>query len=79
MLRIFFGLFVAIAGLTAIPAFAVTPVEVLDTFKAEASAAPGFQGFSAADGERFFKTKQKHDLSYLCKVYQEKSLSTRIG
>ena len=63
MLRIFFGLFVAIAGLTAIPAFAVTPVEVLDTFKAEASAAPGFQGFSAADGERFFKTKQKHDLS----------------
>lgn len=66
MLRVFFvfGLVVtAIAGLTANSAFAETPVEVLAAIKAEASGTPGFQGFSAARGEKFFKTKHKHDLS----------------
>lgn len=65
MLRVFFafGLVVAAAGLTANLAFAETPVEVLAAIKAEASGMPGFQGFSAARGEKFFKTKHKHDLS----------------
>jgi hypothetical protein len=51
------------AGLTASPAFAETPVEVLATFKTEASGTPGFQGFSAERGEKFFKTKHNHNLS----------------
>ncbi len=57
------GLMVAAAGLIANPAFAETPVEVLATIKAEASGTPGFMGFSADRGEKFFKTKQKHNLS----------------
>lgn len=57
------GLMVAAAGLIAKPAFAETPVEVLATIKAEASGTPGFMGFSADRGEKFFKTKQKHNLS----------------
>jgi hypothetical protein len=65
MLRIFYslGLFVAVAGLTAQSAFAETPAEVLAALNAEASATPGFQGFSSARGENFFKTKHNHDLS----------------
>jgi len=65
MLRVFFasGLVVAAVGLAANPAFAETPVEVLAAFKAEAAGTPGFQGFSAERGEKFFKTKHNHDLS----------------
>ena len=66
MSRVFlvFGLAVMVAaGLAANPAFAENPVEVLAVFKAEASAKPGFQGFSAERGEKFFKTKHNHDLS----------------
>ena len=65
MLRAFFasGLVVAAVGLTANPAFAETPVEVLAALKAEASSTPGFQGFSAEHGESFFKTKHSHNLS----------------
>jgi len=65
MLRAFFasGLVVAVVGLTANPAFAETPVEVLAALKAEASGTSGFQGFSATNGESFFKTKHSHNLS----------------
>lgn len=65
MLRIFsgFALFMLAAGLLVNQAHAETPAQVLDTFKAEAAATPGFQGFSAAHGESFFKTKHNHDLS----------------
>ena len=65
MLRVLMtsGFFVMAAGLAANPAFAETPVEVLAALKAEASATPGFQGFSAVSGEKFFKTKHNHDLS----------------
>ncbi len=65
MLRVFsvFGLLVAASGLLMDTAYAETPVEVLAAIKTEASATPGFQGFSAAHGESFFKTKHNHDLS----------------
>lgn len=55
MLRLFFvsGLLLA-----APVAFAETPESVLASFKGDASGAPGFQGFSAARGETFFKTRQ---------------------
>ena len=66
MSRVFLVFYLAVAvavGLAANPAFAETPLEVLDAIKAEASATPGFQGFSAAHGESFFKTKHNHNLS----------------
>jgi uncharacterized membrane protein len=65
MLRLFFkfGLGIAVAVLTAQSALAETPVEVLAAINAEASGTPGFQGFSAARGENFFKTKHNHNLS----------------
>ena len=65
MLRVFsvLGLLVAASGLLMDTAYAETPVEVLAAIKTEASATPGFQGFSAAHGESFFKTKHNHDLS----------------
>jgi len=55
MLRLFFlsGLLLA-----APAAFAETPESVLASIKGDASGAPGFQGFSAARGETFFKTRQ---------------------
>lgn len=40
------------------PAFAETPESVLTSIKSEASGTPGFQNFSAAHGETFFKAKQ---------------------
>ena len=66
MSRVFFIstlLFVSIAGLTSQLAFAETPGEVLAFFKRDASGTPGFQEFLAERGEKFFKTKQKHNLS----------------
>jgi hypothetical protein len=57
------GLVIATAGLAANPAFAVTPDEVLASFKHDASGLPGFQEFSAARGEKLFKTKHNHNLS----------------
>ena len=66
MFRVFLAsgsLFVAIAGLAAQPAFAVTPGEVLDSFKRDASGTPGFKGFSAEHGASFFKAKHNHNLS----------------
>ncbi len=49
-------------SLLAQPAFALTPDEVLTTFKSEAGSS--FQGFSAARGEVFFK--QKHGAEWSC-------------
>ena len=65
MLRTIFsyGLVIVSFSLAANSAFAETPAEILDAIKVEASATPGFQGFSASNGESFFKTKHKHDLS----------------
>ncbi len=57
-----FGLVIVSCSLAS-AAFAETPVDVLAAIKIEASATPGFQGFSAARGESFFKTKHLHDLS----------------
>ena len=56
------ALIVAI-GLAAQPALAETPAQILDSIQNTAKAAPGFQGFSAARGETFFKAKQGNDLS----------------
>jgi hypothetical protein len=66
MLRAFFAISLVtmtIAGLTSRSAYAETPVEILAAIRAEASATPGFQEFSAERGERFFKTKHSHNLS----------------
>ncbi|HEU0283132.1 MAG TPA: DUF1924 domain-containing protein [Gallionella sp.] len=54
---------VAVAGLAAQPAFAETPDEILASIQKEASATPGFQGFSAVRGESFFKTKHGREWS----------------
>lgn len=52
-----------VAGLTAQPAFAETQNEILAFIQKEASGTPGFQGFSAARGESFFKTKHGNEWS----------------
>lgn len=60
MFRVFYvsGLaLITVAGLAAQPAFAETPNEMLASIQKEASGTPGFQGFSAARGESFFKAK----------------------
>lgn len=54
MLRMFFILGLVLAAQSAL---AETPESVLAILKSEASSTPGFQGFSAARGETFFKTK----------------------
>ncbi len=53
--------FIAVAGLAAQPALAETPSQVLASIQNEAKSTPGFQGFSAARGESFFKTKHGKD------------------
>ena len=56
---------VLVAGFLSQPALAETPGEVLATIKNDAQAAdPSFQGFSAANGEKFFK--QKHGNEWSC-------------
>ena len=51
-------------GAISHPALAQTPNEVLTIIKNEAQAAnPAFQGFSPANGERFFKQKHGNDWS----------------
>ncbi len=52
-----------VAGLAAQPALAATPDQVLASIQNEAKATPGFQGFSAARGESFFKAKHGRELS----------------
>lgn len=53
----------AIAGLAVQPAFAETPNEILSAIQQEAASTPGFQGFSAARGETFFKAKHGSEWS----------------
>lgn len=67
MFRLFYTLglvLMAVVGLAAQPAFAQAPEEALASIQSEAAkATPGFQGFSAARGESFFKTKHDNDWS----------------
>jgi len=66
MVRLHFAsclLLVAVLAMLAQPAFAETPEEVLATIKSSASSAPGFQGFSAARGETFYRNKHGSDWS----------------
>lgn len=53
----------AVVGLAAQPAFAETPNEILASIQKEAAGTPGFQGFSAARGESFFKAKHANEWS----------------
>lgn len=52
------------ASLLSQTAFAQTPDEILAALKAEAKSTAGFQGFSAARGETFFK--EKHGGEWSC-------------
>jgi hypothetical protein len=55
---------VAVAGLMSQPVLAQTVDEVMATIKSDAKDAnPTFQGFSAARGESFFKTKHGSEWS----------------
>lgn len=66
MLRKFYSsvlALVAVAGLSSQPAFAETPGEIMAALQKEAATAPGFQGFSSARGENFFKSKHGNDWS----------------
>ena len=66
MFRIFHASGVAlvvVAGLAAHPAFAETPNEILSSIQKEAAGASGFQDFSAARGESFFKAKHGNEWS----------------
>jgi hypothetical protein len=64
MLRVFFAFGLVIGSCSlASAAFAEPPSDVLAAIKIEASATPGFQGFSAERGKSFYGNKQKHDLS----------------
>jgi hypothetical protein len=57
-------LFVAVAGLMSLTAFAQTPDEMLASIKNDAQrTAPSFQGFSSARGEQFFKQTHGNELS----------------
>jgi len=57
-------LFVASAGLSMQQASAQTAQDVLATLKSDAAEnTPGFQGFSAVRGEKFFKEKHGHEWS----------------
>ena len=48
----------------AIPAaYAETPNEILSSIQKEAASTPGFQGFSGARGEKFFKEKHGNEWS----------------
>jgi hypothetical protein len=53
----------AVVGLTAQPVLAETPGQILASIESPAKAVPGFQGFSAARGEQFFKAKHGNDWS----------------
>jgi hypothetical protein len=53
----------ALAGLTVQPALAETPSEILASVQREAASTPGFQGFSAARGENFFRAKHGNEWS----------------
>ena len=64
MFRIFYTsclALMAVAGLAAQPAYAETPSEVLAALQKDASATPGFNGFSGSRGEQFFKTRHGNE------------------
>lgn len=66
MLRVFSisGLaLVIVAGLTAQPALAETPAQVLASIESSAKTASGYQVFSAARGGQFFKATHGNDWS----------------
>lgn len=52
-----------IAGLSAQPALAETPNQILSSIESEAKTTSGFQGFSAARGESFYKTTSSNKSS----------------
>jgi len=56
-------LFAVIVGMAAQPALAESPEGLLESLRAEASGTAGFQGFSAARGETFYKNKHGDDWS----------------
>lgn len=57
-------LIVVAAGLSMQQAYAQTPVDVLASLKSDAAKSKqGFQGFSAARGEKFFKVKHGSEWS----------------
>jgi hypothetical protein len=63
----FYGLALVLfvsSGFITQTAFAQTPEEILTALKTEAKATAGFQGFSAARGESFFK--EKHGGEWSC-------------
>jgi hypothetical protein len=63
-LHVFVLALLAAAGLMMQPATAQTVDDVLAAIKSDAKAAnPSFQGFSAARGESFFKTKHGNEWS----------------
>ncbi len=55
--------FVALAGFAMPAAYAETPNEVLSSIQQDAAATPGFQGFSGARGEKFFREKHGNEWS----------------
>ncbi len=54
---------IAIVSVLAQAAYAETPNEILASIQQEAASTPGFQGFSAARGENFFKSRHGNDWS----------------
>ena len=62
MFRIFSVLVVvALTAGVVQPAFAETPAQILAEIKVTAASTPGFQDFSAARGEKFYKDKHGGD------------------
>lgn len=53
----------AVTLLTIQTAYAETPSEVLVSLHQEAAGTPGFQGFVAASGEQFFKSRHGNEWS----------------
>lgn len=56
-------LLVVMSGLAMQPAQAETPKQILSTIESSAKTAPGFKGFSAANGAQFFKTTHGNEWS----------------
>lgn len=56
-------LWIVAAAVTAQPALAETPAQVLASIEKSAKAAPGYQVFSAVRGGQFFKTTHGNDWS----------------
>jgi Domain of unknown function (DUF1924) len=54
---------IAACGFSSQAVFAETPRELLISLQMEATSTPGFQGFSSARGETFFKTRHGNEWS----------------